>query len=56
MIDREKFFAEKEIEYNQMVMAEQYQSELQQHFDIIRERGFRIIVLGKTVKVTPPKS
>jgi predicted peroxiredoxin len=52
MISKEIFMAQAETQYIRMLKADQLRKELEDRIKQIREMGFKLIVLGNTVKIT----
>ena len=56
MKTKKEYIAEKMAEYKQLKKANKIALKLEKKIADIRSRGYKIIVLGATVKVTVPKN
>lgn len=52
MQSKEEFIAEMEVEYKRMVKAQKLAAKLEKQIESIRAQGYKLIVLGNTVRLT----
>ena len=52
MVSKDEYLKQAELKYNKMVEADTLARELESRLSEIRGMGFKVIVLGNTVKIT----